>query len=304
MNDSLQTMSVLIVDDTPMNIQILAEALRADYRVRVADTGAKALAVAESEDPPDLVLLDIMMPGMDGHEVCRRMKENPKTKGIPVIFVTALGESEDEARGFDLGAVDYITKPFSLPVVRARVRTHLQLKQRTDMLEELSMIDGLTGVANRRSFDQALDREWRRAARNGAAVAVAMIDIDHFKAFNDNYGHGAGDECLRRVAQALKSVLLRPSDLVARYGGEEFVALLPETDKDGAARMAEALRRAVDSLALPHEHSPVSDHVTVSVGYGTTGASEAVDPNTLVAVADRALYEAKNCGRNRVVKGD
>ncbi len=293
--------SVLIVDDMPINIQVLAEALREDYRVRVAASGPKALALAESQDPPDIVLLDIMMPGMDGYEVCRRLKSNPQTMGIPVIFVTAKGATEDEALGLNLGAVDYISKPFSIPVVKARVRTHLQLKLRTDLLEQLSMLDALTGIANRRSFDQSLEREWGRSQRTGSLLGVVMLDIDHFKAYNDNYGHGAGDECLRRVAQALQSVVQRPLDLVARYGGEEFVALLPETEPTGTALLAERFRGAVAEQHLPHAFSPVAPQVTVSVGHASRAAVNGETPQALVAAADQALYRAKAEGRNRVV---
>ena len=300
MPESQELRSVLIVDDVPVNIQVLAEALRADYRVRIAANGPKALAIAASDDPPDIILLDVMMPEMDGYEVCRRLKNVPETKDIPVIFVTAKSSSEDEALGLNLGAVDYITKPFSIPVVKARVRTQVQLKARTEMLERLAMVDGLTGIANRRSFDQSLEHEWKRASRNALPVSVVMIDIDHFKPYNDTYGHGAGDICLQQVAEALRSVTQRPGDLVARYGGEEFAALLPETDVDGAEMIASAMREAVSNLKLPHEHSPVADHITVSLGHATCFNEFDASPRKLVDAADDALYKAKESGRNRV----
>ncbi|WP_031387647.1 diguanylate cyclase domain-containing protein [Desulfonatronum thiodismutans] len=300
MSESLELRSVLVVDDVPINIQVLVEALRTEYRVRIAANGPKALAIAASDDPPDIILLDVMMPEMDGYEVCRRLKNAPETKNIPVIFVTAKSSSEDETLGLNLGAVDYITKPFSIPVVKARVRTHVQLKARTEMLERLAMVDGLTGIANRRSFDQSLEHEWKRTSRNALPISVVMIDIDHFKAYNDNYGHGAGDICLQQVAKALRSVTQRPADLVARYGGEEFAALLPETDVQGAEMIASAMREAVSNLKLPHEHSPIADHVTVSLGHAT-GFNEFEDsPRKLVDAADGALYKAKESGRNRV----
>lgn len=301
MSDPNKRRSVLIVDDVPINIQVLAEALRTDYRVRIAANGAKALAIAVSDDPPDVILLDVMMPEMDGYEVCRRLKNAQETKDIPVIFVTAKSSSEDEALGLNLGAVDYITKPFSIPVVKARVRTHVQLKARTEMLERLALVDGLTGIANRRSFDQSLEHEWKRASRNALPISVIMIDIDHFKLYNDNYGHGAGDICLQQVAGALRSVTQRPADLVARYGGEEFAALLPETNNQGAESIASAMREAVSNLKLPHEHSPVADHVTVSLGHATDIAQAAASPRSMVDAADGALYKAKESGRNRVV---
>lgn len=298
--ESLKRAIVLIVDDQPANIHALARLLKEDYQVLAAPSGTKALELAEGEKRPDIILLDIMMPKMDGYEVCRRLKNQPTTKEIPVIFVTAKDESEDEARGLDLGAVDYIAKPFHNAVVKARVRTHVQLKIRTDMLEQLAMVDGLTGIANRRSFNENLDHEWKRAARSSRLVSLIMMDIDHFKAYNDNYGHGAGDDSLQRVAMALHSVLQRPSDMIARYGGEEFVALLPETDDKGAAEVAESFRRAVSGLSLPHAFSPVADHVTISLGHATRQASQNHSPQKLLEAADQALFKAKESGRNQV----
>jgi diguanylate cyclase (GGDEF)-like protein len=300
MSQTQKLRSVLIVDDVPVNIQVLAEALREEYRVRIAANGPNALAIAASDDPPDVILLDVMMPEMDGYEVCRRLKNDPETKDIPVIFVTAKSSSEDEVLGLNIGAVDYITKPFSIPVVKARVRTQVQLKVRTELLERLAMVDGLTGIANRRSFDQNLEHEWKRATRNALPISVVMIDIDHFKNYNDNYGHGAGDVCLQQVAGALRSVIQRPADLVARYGGEEFAALLPETDVQGAEMIASAMREAVSNLKLPHEHSPVADHITVSLGHATGYNEFGASPRKLVDAADDALYKAKESGRNRV----
>lgn len=301
MSHVMKAGSVLIVDDTPINIQVLVNALKDTYRVRIANEGRKALSVAASEDPPDIILLDVMMPEMDGYEVCRRLKQNSKTMHIPVIFVTTRRSSEDEAFGLNLGAVDYISKPFSIPVVKARVRTHLQLKLRTDKLEALAMVDGLTGIANRRSFDQTLDLDWRRARRTGSHLSLIMIDIDEFKAYNDNYGHGAGDECLRVVAGAIESTMRRPGDFVGRYGGEEFVVLLPECDLEGALTMAEKIRLAVKALKIPHAFSGTADHVTVSLGCHAMLCESKTSSNQLLQEADQALYLAKQRGRDRVV---
>lgn len=291
--------SVLIVDDMPANIQLLAEALKSDYRIRVANQGTKALEIARSDTPPDLILLDIMMPGMDGYEVCQKLKENEATSAIPVIFVTAKSGVEDEAHGLNLGAVDYITKPFHLPVVRARVKTHVNLKLKTNLLEELALIDGLTFIPNRRRFDQLLKQEWERARREGQTLALGMIDIDYFKAYNDNYGHGAGDDCLREVANILKDNLQRPADSVARYGGEEFVLLLPNTDVPGACNTAERLRQAVFDRKLTHAYSDTADRVTISLGVAATATAHS-NPEPLLKAADDALYQAKRAGRNRV----
>lgn len=303
MIQSLERMSLLIVDDIPWNIQVLAEGLRSLCRIRVATSGAKALEVAGSDDPPDLILLDVTMPEMDGFEVCRRLKERGETADIPVIFITARSEVEDEARGLDLGAVDYITKPFHLPLVLARVRTHLRLKMKTDHLEQLSAMDGLTGIGNRRSFDRALAQEWRRGARLGVPLAAIMMDVDQFKAYNDHFGHGAGDECLMRVAHALAAEIRRPTDGVFRYGGEEFVALLGDTGEEGAVHMGERFRQAVELLSIPHPASSVAPGVTISVGWAVAVPGEAGAAEDLVAAADRGLYLAKREGRNRTCRG-
>ncbi|WPL18732.1 Bacteriophytochrome cph2 [Thiorhodovibrio winogradskyi] len=294
-----QQASILIVDDVPANIQLLAEALKSEYRIRVANHGSKALEIARSDQPPDLILLDIMMPGMDGYEVCQKLKSDPATSAIPIVFVTAKTSVDDEAYGLDLGAVDYIPKPFHLPVVRARVKTHINLKLKTDLLEELALIDGLTYIPNRRRFDQLLEQEWLRARREQHWLALVMLDVDHFKAYNDNYGHGAGDDCLREVANAIKNSLQRPGDAIARYGGEEFVLLLPNTDQAGARATAERARAAVFTRNLPHAHSDTADRVTVSLGVAAT-QPDSNKPNALLKAADNALYEAKRSGRNRL----
>ena len=300
----MKTGSVLIVDDAPVNIRMLVGALKDTYRVRVANGGIKALAIAESEDPPDIILLDVRMPEVDGYEVCRRLKQNPETMKIPVIFVTTRGSSEDEAFGLNLGAVDYISKPFSIPVVKARVRTHLQLKRHTDKLESLAMIDGLTGIANRRSFDQTIELEWRRAQRIDAHLSLIMIDIDEFKAYNDNYGHGAGDECLRLVACTIESTMRRSGDFVGRYGGEEFVVLLPECDLEGVLDMAEKIRIKIKNLNIPHAFSKITDHITVSIGCKSMQYESETACTELLQKADQAMYQAKEQGRDRVVASD
>jgi diguanylate cyclase (GGDEF)-like protein len=291
---------ILIVDDTPTNIQVLAEALRADYRVKVAGSGQAAFAVIEKQGAPDLILLDVMMPGMDGYEVCRQLKACAETKDIPVIFVTAKSNAEDEEKGLRLGAMDYITKPFHLPIVLARVHNHIALKKKTDLLEAHALLDGLTNIPNRRRFDESFDSEWKRALRAGARLALIMIDIDHFKHYNDNLGHGAGDICLRKVAAALDAAVVRPGDLVARYGGEEFVVLLPDTDEEGAVQIAERLRNEVAALQIPHGHSAVAEWVTISLGVASVVPQTGDHPAALLEQADRQLYLAKSSGRNQV----
>jgi diguanylate cyclase (GGDEF)-like protein len=291
---------ILVVDDTPANIQVLADALRRDYRVKVATNGATALELAARDGGPDLVLLDVMMPGMDGYEVIRRLKASDATRNVPVIFITAKSDPEDETQGFELGAVDYIAKPFHMPVVRARVRTHVDLKRKSDLLESLARLDGLTRVPNHRTFQETLQHEWLRGRRNHWPLALVMADVDCFKQYNDHYGHAAGDECLRRVAEALVEGIRRPADFLARYGGEEFVALLPQTELDGALATAERMRERVEHAALPHEASTVARVITVSLGVASEVPGDDRAPGSLVEAADRALYRAKGQGRNRV----
>ncbi|OYY93188.1 MAG: hypothetical protein B7Y41_12750 [Hydrogenophilales bacterium 28-61-23] len=292
--------AILVVDDTPTNIELLAGALSSDYTVKFATSGARALELLEKSEKPDLILLDIMMPGMDGYEVCHRLKENPATRAIPVIFITAKSEVADQARGFSLGAVDYILKPFQLPLVIARVRNQINLKLRTDLLEAQASIDALTGIANRRRFDEVLRSEWKRATRNAMPISLLMFDVDLFKAYNDNYGHGAGDECLRRLGDALQHAELRPGDFVARYGGEEFALILPSCHATGARAIAERIRVIVESLELPHAYSQCAPVVTVSVGCATQKPALGGDVSALFLAADQALYRAKQEGRNRV----
>ncbi|KAA0598037.1 diguanylate cyclase (GGDEF)-like protein [Azospirillum lipoferum] len=290
---------ILVVDDIPSNVHVLSRVLKDDYDIYFATDGEKALDLVQAR-MPDLVLLDIMMPGMDGFEVCRRIKCDPATHDIPVIFISAKSEVEDETRGLEVGAIDFITKPISPPIVKARVRNHLLLKRQTDLLRSLSFLDGLTGIANRRRFDETMVREWRRCARSHLPLSLIILDVDHFKAYNDQYGHQAGDECLRLVAEVLSDHARRPSDLVARYGGEEFVCLLPETDGPGATRVAEGFRTAVAGRRIPHAQSPVAPHVTISLGVATLIPSPEGTPEQLAEMADQLLYRAKRSGRNRV----
>ncbi len=295
---------ILVVDDTPANIELLANALSEDYTVKFATSGAKALELAERPDKPDLILLDVMMPGMDGYEVCRRLKINPATRDIPVIFITAKTDLADQVRGFNIGGVDYISKPFELPVVAARVRIHLKLKLRTDLLESQASLDGLTGIPNRRQLDEILQIEWRRAARDLLSLSFLMLDVDHFKAYNDHYGHGAGDECLRKVSDAMVSAQLRPGDFVSRYGGEEFAVVLPGCNSIGARALGERFCQLIEAMHIPHARSPTAAHVTVSVGCATFKPAHGGSLTQILAEADKALYRAKHNGRNRVYSVD
>jgi diguanylate cyclase (GGDEF)-like protein len=293
--------NILVVDDSPENLQVISAVLKQDYRVKVAINGERALALATAAEPPDLILLDVMMPGMDGYEVCARLKQNPVTARIPVLFVSSRDDEEDEARGLSLGAIDYIVKPIRPSIVQARVRNHIELKRSRDLLEQLTTQDHLTGISNRRRFDDSLAQEWQRAAREQTPLSLVAIDIDHFKAYNDHYGHPQGDQCLIRVARALVTCVTRPTDLVARCGGEEFAGLLPSTDSAGAACLAGQMRAAIEAEGLEHARSPTHPHVTISLGVATVVPQAEESAQLLVDLADAALYEAKGAGRNAFV---
>lgn len=412
--------AILIVDDAADTLAVLRTMmLRQGYQTFVATSGERALEIAQRIQP-DLVLLDVVMPGLDGLETCRRMKAHPATARIPVIFMSARGETEDIVAGLDTGAADYIPKPLRMEEVCARVRARLRLstgsdaqkeqadrlrmivdsmdqgllivercgriqyanpacdrylghaadelvgrsltellaqqdsypddcaameaighgtrevlirhrdgglramdltmtpmhaadglfvallhdithhKQSEDALQRAAMLDPLTRIANRRHFDSFLEREWQRAIRNAQPLSLVVLDVDHFKLYNDTLGHAAGDICLQKVAQALQAHALRPTDLAARYGGEEFVLLFAETPIDAAARLAEAIRITVEALQLPNPRSPTSPWITVSVGVATIVPTQLDQIGQLFVCADRAMYAAKGGGRNRV----
>jgi diguanylate cyclase (GGDEF)-like protein/PAS domain S-box-containing protein len=412
--------AILIVDDAPDNLALLRTAmLRQGYQTFVATSGDRALEIAQ-RIKPDLVLLDVVMPGLDGLETCRRMKAHPATARIPVIFMSARGDTDDIVAGFDMGAVDYIPKPLRPEEVCARVRAQLRLssgsdaqkeqadrlrmivdsmdqglliversgrvqyanpacdrylgyaaeelvgrslgdlvaqldsypdgcsameaigdgtrevlirhrdgglrsmdltmtpmhaadglfvallhdithhKQSEDALQRAAMLDPLTKIANRRHFDAFLEKEWQRAIRNAQPLSLVVLDVDHFKLYNDTLGHVAGDVCLQKVAQALEAHALRPTDLAARYGGEEFVLLFAETPHEAASRLAEAIRTTVEALQLPNPRSPTSPWITVSVGVATIVPTQLDQIEQLFVSADRAMYAAKGAGRNRV----
>lgn len=290
---------LLVVDDQAINIQVMHQVFGADCQVFMATSGVQALSICRS-NPPDLILLDVVMPGMDGFEVCTQLKASDATCNIPVIFITSHTDAAQETHGLSLGAVDFIAKPINPAVVRARVKTHLTLKFQSDLLRTLVFLDGLTGVFNRRYFDQQLALEWARASRSGTALSMILLDVDHFKLYNDHYGHQAGDECLRLVAQTLKSSLRRPADLVARYGGEEFACILPDTPFQDAMGLAQELEQKLRACKIPHARSNVAPVVTASMGLATRVAGSLGDASALIGLADQQLYNAKQSGRARV----
>ncbi len=294
------TQTILIVDDEPINIKALQAVLGDEHNLAFATSGEEALEMAKNDPQPDLILMDIVMPGLDGFEVCALLKKDEKTSHIPLVFLTAKWETCEEAKGLEMGAVDYIRKPFSAPIIRARIRNHLELKKTRDMLENLSTLDGLTNIPNRRRFDEIYAHEWTLATRTKLPLSLLFIDIDHFKNYNDCYGHLAGDDCLKAVARILQSSLGRPADFLARYGGEEFIILLPDTSAHGCEHLAETIRAAIETLDIEHRDSPVADHLTVSIGAVTCVDVTQCDSAILLEQADRLLYQAKHEGRNRV----
>lgn len=291
---------LLVVDDQPINIQTLYQIFQPDHEVFMATSGAQALEFCHTQTPPDLILLDILMPEMDGLEVCSRLKADASLMEIPVIFVTAQSSPSEETAALEAGGVDFITKPVTPAVVRARVKTHLTLKAQSDFLRSLAFIDGLTGIANRRHFEEALAVEWRSAQRRQQSLALLMIDVDNFKRYNDHYGHQAGDQCLQAIVATLPKHLGRAHDLAARYGGEEFTCLLPDCDVPSAKSIAEQLRQAVVELEIPHAASLEWAQVTISIGVAAVIPNGETTSSDLLKCADNALYAAKHNGRNRV----
>ncbi|PZU09931.1 MAG: diguanylate cyclase response regulator [Sphingobium sp.] len=295
--------TILIVDDEISNIEIMNAVLEDDYEVCFATSGRQALDVARTAQP-DLILLDVLMPGIDGFEVCRLLKADPLLVDIPVIFTTGLGDTEDEMRGLALGAIDYVTKPVQPAILRARVSNHVELKQLRDKLATMAVTDALTGLSNRRHLERSLDVETARLSRNGDWLSVIMLDIDFFKQFNDTYGHPAGDRCIMMVAAALARAVKRATDLPARYGGEEFACVLPGTDPEGANLVAQEIGLQIQSLNIPHEGSQVSPYITVSIGIASARCHPDLSGDCWIAEADRQLYESKQGGRNRISGGE
>ena len=318
-------MNMLIVDDSE-DIRLLLWSILKDagynelFMADSAKDAYKQLGIHEGDsatsDPPDidLVLMDVAMQGIDGIEACQRIKQSERYNDVPIIMVTAMNDGKLLEVAFDAGAHDYIKKPFKKVELLARVRSALRLKEEIDhrkaheqelveanrQLKMLSFIDGLTGIPNRRHFDERIDMEWRREKRHDEPLSLILIDIDFFKTYNDEYGHPAGDDCLNRVATRLKSTFRRPGDFIARYGGEEFVALLPETNGEGALKVAERLRIRIEEMHIAHLKSEVSAFVTISLGVATVKPDKNQTVEDLIKAADKALYQAKTEGRNRV----
>jgi len=298
MNNIDKKSKILIVDDDRSNIVALNHILKPAYSIHVAINGRAAIGIA-TQYAPDLILLDIVMPDMDGFEVLSELKREGLLSRIPVIVITSLDSTEDEEAGFSLGAVDYITKPFRAPIVRARVKTHLRMVEYIREIERFGMTDTLTGLPNRRSFDERIGVEWNRAAREKEPLSMLMIDVDNFKHYNDRYGHMQGDVLLQTIGEIFKQTVKRAGDFVARWGGEEFAVLLPNTDHDEAIIVAEQIRANTETAVIAH-HDGTAASVTVSIGVNTEIPSTNKTLNDFIIKADDNLYSAKNSGKNRV----
>jgi diguanylate cyclase (GGDEF)-like protein len=299
---------VLLVDDDRVLRMMLRRALEKEgYSVIEAGDGEACLLLAQADPQPDLILLDALMPKLDGFDCCSRLLELPGGAQRPILMITGLEDQASVDRAFDAGATDFITKPVHWPVMRRRVRLlleqrrlWLELEAANRKLQGLALTDSLTGVANRRRFDEQLNQEWLRASRDRAQLSLIMADLDSFKPYNDFYGHPAGDRCLRAVAEILQASACRPADVVARYGGEEFAVILPNTDLAGAIVVAERIRRWVESAGMVHERAKQGDRVTISLGVATAYCDREVLPGGLVDRADAMLYQAKSAGGNGV----
>lgn len=293
---------VLIVDDSPVQAARLKAILDTDYEITIAQTAEEGLQYVKGEDF-SLILLDVVMPGMDGFMLLKKLQEEVITQSVPVILITSLSDTRNEYKGLMLGAVDYISKPFHPLIVKARVNTHIKLYKYRKQVEYQSKIDQLTGIANRRQHDHYSAVKWKEAIRLQVPFSVCMIDIDHFKAYNDTFGHPAGDRTIVSVAQMISSHLQRSTDFVARYGGEEFVALSMGDRAENIFGHLKKIRQAVEDLHIPHDPS-VSPWVTVSAGGVTVVPPANSSYAFYLKIADTMLYDAKKHGRNRVVWTD
>ncbi|NEQ53344.1 MAG: diguanylate cyclase [Leptolyngbya sp. SIO3F4] len=313
---------VLIVDDDAVSNLMLAQVLRQDgYRVFSVDNGQAALTACQRE-LPDIILMDAIMPIMNGFECCQELRAAYGLNCPPILMITGLNDSESVECAYDAGAVDYVPKPFHWAVLRGRVRwtisahiDHQKLQQTlskerllrqelrllNQKLHRLATIDGLTGISNRRVFNETLSNEWKRLRREEGSLGLVMIDIDSFKAYNDHYGHLEGDNCLCQVAQVIQTCIRRPADLVARYGGEEFAFILPHTDLEGVFHVGKKVQEQLQARAIPHAASKIKPWVTASIGVAATTPTPPISSQALINWADQALYEAKNKGRNQVV---
>jgi diguanylate cyclase (GGDEF)-like protein len=291
---------VLIVEDNPINLKVLNSIVEKKYIVLTAKDGEEAYEVIKNNHI-DLILLDVMLPKMDGFTLCKLLKDSKEYNDIPIIFVTSLNDQDSELEGLQIGGVDFITKPYSAPIVLARVDTQIKLQQQARKLNELANIDQLTNIYNRRGFEENIKNLWSKAVKKKSLITIMMIDADYFKQYNDSYGHVEGDECIKSIAIAIKKSIDVKVDLLARYGGEEFVVVTISDNIDHTKSMAEAIKKSVYNLNIEHKSSSISDRVTVSIGVVSSYTKDIAGYAQLVISADEALYEAKKSGRDKIV---
>jgi len=299
MSENEKEFTILITDDEKLNLDVLGSILSPYYNILISRNGTRALELVR-QYTPDLILLDVVMPDMTGFEVITKLKESNETVNIPVIFITGLTDTDNEEKGFFLGAVDYITKPFNKAIVKARVNTHIKIIDQMRTIERLGLIDPLTRISNRRGFENRFNAEWGRAIREQTPVSFMLMDIDKFKSYNDTYGHQQGDVALKTFAEVSSNTINRSNDFIARWGGEEFVILLPNTNVDGSLEIAENVRRNIEESVVLTEDGVITK-MTVSIGVNSVTPDTGTCSNDFISKADQALYKAKESGRNRVV---
>lgn len=290
---------ILIIDDSQIQAKALEDILEDEYDVTISQTAQDGLDNAKT-GMFSLILLDVIMPDLDGFNVLTKLQETVLTKYIPIIMITSLSDAHHEEKGLTMGAVDYIAKPFNPLIVKARVRTHVKLYQYQMSFRRQAMVDELTGIANRRSYNKNSRVKWREAIRLKLPFSICMIDVDNFKLYNDTYGHAAGDRVLSSVAQTLASQLHRATDFVARYGGEEFVILLMENSAQASFDFLKKIRQSVEDLHIP-QNPLVARWVTISIGGITLTPQIENTYDSYAQIADTMLYDAKRYGRNMVV---
>lgn len=299
-------MKILLVEDSAtLRHAMRTYIIEAGHEPLIARSGEEALQLLENT-PVDMIIMDVEMPGLNGFETTRLIREWLAGHWIPIIFVTGLNEDENYREGIEAGGDDYLIKPVSFMIIKAKIRAMERIAEMRDQLnqlnvelEALSQLDSLTQIYNRRTFNELAQQQWALAKRHQQPISALMIDVDHFKLFNDHYGHPAGDSCLKKVTQAIKSCLHRNSDILGRYGGEEFIVLLPETDAKGAMRVAHSISEALAQLQIRHDVSPTDPYVSASIGGATCQRTTGHDLEELIKNSDRALYKAKRAGRNR-----
>ncbi|MDR1903271.1 MAG: diguanylate cyclase [Treponema sp.] len=301
--DDYHKYKILIVDSETIDLIELNHIFKSEYSVYTAKSGNTALQIAE-EEKPDFILLDIQMPDMDGFEVLTQLKENSITRNIPVIFIAGLNSGEIEERGFLLGAVDYIKKPFKPAIIKARVRTHMEMVNQIRAIEQLGLTDPVTDIPNRKSFNERIEMEWRRAKRENKPITLLIIDIDNFRNYNDTYGYPQGDKMLKEAARVIMSNTKRPADFPALLGGEEFGVILPDTGLDPAIEIAENIRKNIEAMRVPDADESILTQVTICIGVYTVTPMMKDMLDDFISNARQNLRTAKSLGKNRTCAGE